>query len=119
MPADHAGSFPQRVTVQRRAIVNSGGVPVPGEPTVIYEDAPAGIAIASPGRMQEVFSAQVMAVASHIVRMRPLGVRIGDELVWTDVESGEESERVLRVEGKHQDERKRGILLAVREIVTS
>jgi hypothetical protein len=119
MPADGAGTFPHRVTVQRRAVTNSGGVPVPGDPTVVYDHAPAGVANASAGRMQEVFSAQVMAVATHVVRMRPLAVRIHDELVWHDNEAGTDIDRVLVVEGKVQEERKRGITLAVREIVAT
>jgi hypothetical protein len=117
VPADAAGSLPHRVTVQRRSVTNVGGVPVPSDPEVLYDRAPAGVATAAPGRMQDVFSAQVLTVSTHIVRMRPLAVRVGDELVWHDTEAGTDIDRVLRVEGKHQDERKRGLLLAVKEIV--
>jgi hypothetical protein len=118
VPGDRAGDFPHRVTVQRRSVANVGGVPVPGEPEVLYDRAPAGVATAAPGRMQDVFSAQILSVATHVVKMRPLAVRIGDELVWHDREGDADVDRVLRVEGKHQEERKRGLLLAAKEIVS-
>lgn len=107
-----AGTLRHSVTVQRPALpTNNGGTPVPSAATVLYALVPAEVQSANAREMERVFGAQVQSTASHIVRMRYLALRLTDEIVWHDGDT----DRTLRISGRHEDAQKRELTLAVQE----
>lgn len=110
-----SGRLTERVTILRPIRRNDAGTDVAGDPIVVQARLPAEVATATPNRLL-LFSGQVMADASHIVKIRHgLSWRVDqdDEIIWHDPLEGD---RVLHVMGtSNPDGRRVELLIAVRE----
>jgi hypothetical protein len=108
-----SGVMRHRVTVQRRTPpTNNGGVPVPSTPTVLYTRIPAEVTQGAAGEMARVFASQVIASATHLVKMRYRSLLIDDEIIW-HTSAGD---RTLRIAGQQGDTVNVELLLAATEI---
>ena len=86
-----------RVTLQRRTTVNSGGAAVVTFATVAPARMPAAVESPTGERMERLFGSQVTPIATHVVLMRAWdAVALGDQLVWHDGAT----DRTLEIRGR-------------------
>lgn len=110
------GILRDRVTIRRMPPpTNSGGVPVPGLPEVLYARIPAEVVTSQSPQLERVFASQVLASATHAIRIRGRALLLTDEVVWHDFADHLPVDRVLRITGRAASQNRAELWLAVQE----
>jgi transcription elongation GreA/GreB family factor len=79
------GRMRERVTLKRRTTANSGGAAVVTFATVSPARVQASVESPTGSRLERLFGAQVVPIASHLVMVRAWDeVALGDQVVWHD-----------------------------------